>query len=233
MLKLENIHVYYGKSHILYGISMGVKKGSITVLLGRNGMGKTTTIHTIMGFLSPTDGEIRFKEKRINGLEPYKIARMGISHVPQGRRIFKDLTVEENLIIGSGNRKSLKIGYGLNEIYSMFPILEKRAKTLGGNLSGGEQQMLSFARALITNPELMLMDEPFEGLAPEVVKELINKIRELKNAGITILLVEQNIQTALSLADYVYIINKGRIAFKGTPEDIKSENKIIDKFILV
>lgn len=230
MLRLNEVHAHYGESHILHGVSLEVEKGSVVALLGRNGMGKTTTIHSIIGFNPPTKGEITFKETKINGLPPYKIAQMGMALVPQGRRIFRSLTVKENLVLGFSENK-VKNNYNLDRIYELFPILKERAKQQGKNLSGGEQQMLTIARALMTDPEMTLMDEPFEGLAPTIIKDIGQKIYELKNSGLSILLVEQNIRFALKIADYLYIMNKGKIVYGGAPAQFHSEEGHWRRFI--
>ncbi|MDP4126069.1 MAG: ABC transporter ATP-binding protein [Bacillota bacterium] len=230
MLRLNEVHAHYGESHILHGVSMKVEKGSVVALLGRNGMGKTTTIHAIIGFNPPTKGEILFNGTNINGFPPNKISRMGMALVPQGRRIFRSLTVKENLILGFRNNK-IKDNHNLERIYELFPVLQERAKQLGRNLSGGEQQMLAIARALMTEPEMILMDEPFEGLAPTIIKDIGLKIEELKNSGLSILLVEQNIHFAAKIADYLYIMNKGEIVYGGTPEQFHSEEDQWKRFI--
>lgn len=230
MLKLSEVHAHYGESHILQGVSLEVKEGSVVALLGRNGMGKTTTIHSIIGFNPPSRGEITYQEHRISGLPPYRIAQMGISLVPQGRRIFPSLTVKENLVIGHKKDSSSPTN-SLNRIYELFPILKERSKMPGKNLSGGEQQMLAIGRAMMTNPAMLLMDEPFEGLAPTIIRDIGEKIFALKNSGLSILLVEQNIRFALKIADYIYIMNKGKIVFGGTPEQFLTEEEQLRRFL--
>lgn len=230
MLNLINIHTYYGETYILRGISLGIKKGMVVALLGRNGMGKTTTIRTIIGFTPPRHGEIIFEDKHIIGLPPYKIAKLGIGLVPQGRFIFPSLTVEENLLMSA--RGFEKPGsWSLDKIYSLFPILKERAKLRGHLLSGGEQQMLAIARALMTNPRLVLMDEPSEGLAPIIVKEVEKIILQLKKEGLSILLVEQNLPMALKLSDYVYVLSKGLVVYESTPEQLNLNEEIKAKYI--
>ena len=226
MLQLCDVHTYYGESHILQGVSMEVKQGGIVALLGRNGMGKTTAIHTIIGFQQPAAGSIIFKGQNIGGLPAHEIAQMGMALVPQGRRIFSSLTVRENLTIGGRKNSGPVQGYNLDKIYDLFPVLEHRTKHLGNQLSGGEQQMLAIGRCLMTNPDLLLLDEPFEGLAPAVIKEISRKIDELKNSGLSILLVEQNVRIACRLADYIYIMNKGKIIFGGKPAEPQIEENI-------
>jgi len=206
MLELIDIHTYYGESYILQGVSLKVERGTIVALLGRNGMGKTTTVRSIIGFTPPRRGVILFEGKEITGLPPYKIARMGIALVPQGRQIFPSLSVVENLSLGI-HRKDMT----LDTVYTYFPILRERANHRGSELSGGEQQMLVIARILLSNPKLILMDEPSEGLAPIIIHTIGDIILELKKQGISILLVEQNINLALKISDYVYILDKGQI----------------------
>ncbi|MGI5920717.1 MAG: ABC transporter ATP-binding protein [Syntrophomonadaceae bacterium] len=231
MLSLHNVHTYYDESHILQGVSLKVASGSIVALLGRNGMGKTTTINSIMGMQTPRSGDIFFKGINIAGLPPYKINRMGMSIVPQGRRIFPSLTVKENLLLGvSGKSPKKNSRFDLDTIYSWFPILRVRANQPSQILSGGEQEMLCIGRALISDPDLILMDEPFEGLAPIIIKELVQKLQELNSMGLSILLVEQNLALALSIADYVYVMNKGMIVLEGAPDNLggwESIHKII------
>lgn len=230
MLNLINIHTYYGDTYILRGISLEIKKGMVVALLGRNGMGKTTTIRTIIGFTPPRRGEIIFEEKNIVGLPPYKIAKLGIGLVPQGRFIFPSLTVEENLLM-SARGFEIPGSWSLDKIYSLFPILKERSTLRGHLLSGGEQQMLAIARALMTNPRLVLMDEPSEGLAPIIVKEVAKIILQLKKEGLSILLVEQNLPMALKLSDYVYVLSKGVVVYESTPDQLNLNEDIKAKYI--
>jgi branched-chain amino acid transport system ATP-binding protein len=230
MLKLTDVHTYYGNSYVLQGISLEVKEGSVVALLGRNGMGKTTTIRSIIGFTPPRRGEISFKEQSIAGLPPYRIAQMGIGLVPQGRCIFPSLSVRENLTMSARSRTKPD-SWTLDKIYSLFPILKERAGYKGNLLSGGEQQMLCIARALMTNPDLLLMDEPSEGLAPIIVQEVGKVIGQLKQRGFSILLVEQNLSMALAVADYVYIISKGVIVHESTPQALKANEEIKAKYL--
>ncbi|MBW1667525.1 MAG: ABC transporter ATP-binding protein [Deltaproteobacteria bacterium] len=225
MLELIDVHTYYGESYVLQGISLAVKKGAINVLLGRNGMGKTTTIHTIIGFSPPRRGKIIFKRTDITGLKSYEIAQMGVGLVPQGRRIFRSLSVERNLTMAARNT-STPNAWSLDRIYSLFPILKHRAGQKGNLLSGGEQQMLTISRALMTNPDLLLMDEPSEGLAPALVVEIERIIKQLKESNLSILLVEQNIPMALGIGDYVYIINNGLIVYDSTPDSLKGNEEV-------
>jgi branched-chain amino acid transport system ATP-binding protein len=230
MLELVDVHTYYGETHVLQGISLQVGEGSVVALLGRNGMGKTTTLRSIVGLTPPRQGVIRFKGKDITGLQPYKIARMGIGMVPQGRRIFPSLSVKENLTMSA--RDTGKAGvWSLDRVYSLFPILKERAGYRGTLLSGGEQQMLAIARTLMTNPELLLIDEPSEGLAPTIVREVGRIISQLKEAGHSILLVEQNLPMVLGVADYAYIASKGVIVYESTPEELKGNEEAKIKYL--
>lgn len=236
MLELSDVHTHYGESHILQGVSLKIEKGAVVALLGRNGMGKTTTIHSIIGFNPPSQGKITYQDHTISGLSPYKIAQLGIALVPQGRRIFRSLTVKENLVIGhqknTRHRKATETPVApIESVYALFPILKERSKQLGKTLSGGEQQMLSIGRAMMSDPDMLLMDEPFEGLAPTLIKDIGQKIFTLKNSGLSILLVEQNIHFATKIADYIYIINKGRIVYGGTPEQFQAEEEKLKRFI--
>ncbi|NLW08042.1 MAG: ABC transporter ATP-binding protein [Clostridia bacterium] len=233
MLQLDEVHTYYGDSHVLQGVNLEVARGSVVALLGQNGMGKTTTIHSIIGFTPPARGKIIFKGINISGLPPSSIALMGMALVPQGRRIFRSLTVRENLILGYRKTKTDKTAYDLERVYELFPSLKLRSANRGEQLSGGEQQMLAIGRALLTNPDFILMDEPFEGLAPGISKELRQKVLELKKSGMSILLVEQNIEAALQLADYVYIMSKGKIVHGGSAAQLQGEKDIIKRFILL
>lgn len=225
MLQLLDIQTYYGENHVLRGLSLEVKKGVAVALLGRNGMGKTTTIRTIIGFNPPRNGVVRYKEKDLSHLPPFRIAQMGIGWVPQGRQIFPSLSVKENLTMSARDVK--KTGaWSLDHVYSLFPILEQRAKLQANLLSGGEQQMLCIGRALMTNPDLLLMDEPSEGLAIGLVREVGKTIIQLKESDISILLVEQNLPLALSVADYVYIISKGTIVYESTPKELGDSEEV-------
>ncbi|MEB3100160.1 ABC transporter ATP-binding protein [Ferviditalea candida] len=224
MLQVENIHTYYGDSHILHGVSMEVKERSLSVILGRNGMGKTTSIRSIIGFTPPRHGKIVFQGNEIQQLPSYKIAKSGIGLSPQGRGIFPNLTVKENLTLAA--RSCSGSGWTLEKVYELFPRLKERGLSMGGNLSGGEQQMLSICRALMTNPDLLLLDEPSEGLSPIMVQEVANIISRLKKEGLSILMVEQNIAMALKVADRVYILSKGQVVFEGTPDDLRNNTEV-------
>ena len=230
MLQLVDVHTYYGESYVIQGISLEVKEGSVVALLGRNGMGKTTTIRSIIGFTPPRRGVVRFKGKDITNLQSYQIAQMGIGLVPQGRHIFPSLSVEENLTMAATTRGKTK-AWTLNTVYSHFPLLKERANLGGNRLSGGEQQMLAIGRALMTNPDLLLMDEPSEGLAPLMVQEIGHIIGQLKKSGLSILLVEQNFPMALAVADYGYIISKGVIVHESTLEELRDNEEVKAKYL--
>ncbi len=230
MLELADVHTYYGDSYVLQGISLEVKEGSTVALLGRNGMGKTTTIRSIIGLTPARRGVVRFKDKDVTSLEPYQIAKMGMGLVPQGRHIFPSLSVKENLTM-SARTRGKDAPWSLDKVYSFFPVLKERANLKGNLLSGGEQQMLTIARALMTNPDLLLMDEPSEGLAPLLVKEIGHIIAQLKESGFSILLVEQNLPMALSVADYIYVISKGTIVHQSTVEEFRGNEEVKAKYI--
>ncbi len=229
MLEVIDIHTYYGESHVVQGVSLKVEKGSVVAILGRNGMGKTTIIRSIIGFTPPRHGVIRFKGKEITGLPPYKIAQMGLALVPQGRGIFSSLSAKENLTMAARSSQKGE-GWTLERVFSLFPALKERAKLYANLLSGGEQQMLSIARALMTNPDLILMDEPSEGLAPLIVQEISHLIKQLKGS-LTVLLVEQNLYMALELADYIYVISKGVVAYESPPEELRNNEEVKSKYL--
>ena len=223
MLEIDDVHTYYGDSYVLQGMSLNVEKGSVVALLGRNGVGKTTLIRSIMGFTPPRRGTIKFKDQDITGLPAQKVAQMGMGLVPQGRRIFPSLDVRENLGIASQPKSG---GWDMQRVFSVFPRLEERIRHRGNRLSGGEQQMLASARALVRNPDFLLMDEPTEGLAPLLVQELGRTVQQLKDEGLSILLVEQNLPFALRLADHVYVMTKGRIVYESSPRELWENEEI-------
>ena len=230
MLELVDVHTYYGESYVLQGISLEVQDGSVVALLGRNGMGKTTTVRSIIGFTPPRHGILRFKGREITHFHSYQIAQMGIGLVPQGRLIFPSLSVKENLTMAAkaseGNQN-----WDLDRVYSHFPILKERSNLKGNLLSGGEQQMLAIGRALMTNPDFLLMDEPSEGLAPLLVIQIGQIIGQLKESGFSILLVEQNYPMALKVSDYAYIISKGKIVYESTIDKLKINEEIRIKYL--
>lgn len=229
MLEVDDIHTYYEESHVLYGVSLKVESGQVVALLGRNGMGKTTVARSIIGVNPPRHGKVRFNGLEINGIQPYKIARMGLALVPQGRGIFPSLSVKENLTIAARNNNKGE-AWDLEKIYSLFPILKERSGFYANLLSGGEQQMLSIARALMTNPDLLLMDEPSEGLAPLIVQEISGIIDQLR-INHSVLLIEQNLAMALDLADYVYVISKGMVVYESTPQELRNNEEITHRHL--
>jgi branched-chain amino acid transport system ATP-binding protein len=231
MLQVEEIHTYYGLSHILFGVSLEIKEGEIVCLLGRNGAGKSTTMKSIIGLTPPKEGLIRFKGQPTAGKKPFMLARMGIGYVPDDRRVFADLTVGENLEISE--RNMTEGGWNKERVYQFFPALEKIDTRRAGYLSGGEQQMLTIARALMTNPDLLLLDEPTEGLAPLIVELLEEQIAKLKEAGLTVLLAEQNLDVALRLSDRGYVIDNGVIRYEGSIEDLRNNEEVRNKYLLV
>ncbi len=230
MLEVNDIHTYYGRSHILQGISLDLREGEVICLLGRNGAGKTTTIRSIMGFVHPASGSITFEGKKISTMEPFEISRMGIGYVPQDRRIFPTLTVQDNLEVIE--RKS-EGGWTVEKIFETFPILESLKNRKGRHLSGGEQQILAVARPLMTNPKLLLLDEPSEGLAPLIVKTIGELIHEIVKTGISVLLAEQNMRFAMRVAKRGYIINKGLIHHQGSMVELKEDREIIGRYLAV
>jgi branched-chain amino acid transport system ATP-binding protein len=226
-LSLTNLHTFYGDSHVLHGVSFSLRRGGVLALLGRNGAGKTTCISTIIGFLKPREGEIRLFGEPIAGLSPERISHLGIGLVPQGRRIFPSLTVKENLVVARQRENTTEKPWGMDRIYEMFPRLRERHGQFAGTLSGGEQQMLAIGRALMGNPRVLLLDEPSEGLAPLIVAEVGRTIRRLKEEGQSIVLVEQNRQLALDVADQAVILNTGRCVFAGSAADILNDEDLI------
>lgn len=227
MLKLENVNAYYGTVHALKGINLHIDQGEIVVLIGANGAGKTTTLKTISGILKPKSGKILFEEKDINSCTAPDIVKLGISHVPEGRRVFPSMTVMENLEMGAYTRKDkagLKSDY--ENVFSRFPILFERKNQMAGTLSGGEQQMLAIGRALMSRPKLLLLDEPSMGLAPLIVKGIFDIIKDINKTGTTILLVEQNANMALQCADRAYVIRTGAIEIEGSASDLLNDERI-------
>lgn len=221
MLELVDVYSSYGDTPILRGVSLEVGTGAVVALLGRNGMGKTTCVHTIVGLIAARSGKITFNGREITGLAPYKISPLGLSLVPQGRRIFPSLSVRENLILGMRGK-----GHTLDSIYLLFPVLKDRANNMGNQLSGGEQQMLAIARALLANPNILLMDEPSEGLAPLIIRMIGDVLLKLKEGGLSLLLVEQNVPLALRVSDYAYVLNKGRIVHQCTKDELVANERI-------
>lgn len=227
VLVLEDVHTYYGTSHILQGVSLEVRDGETVSLLGRNGAGKTTTMRSIMGLTRPRRGRVSYNGRTISGLPPYKVAGSGIALVPQGRRIFPALSVEENLLIVRNNGGR----WNLERVYTTFPRLKERRTNGGGQLSGGEQQMLALARALMLNPTLVLMDEPSEGLAPLIVREIGAIIADLKKDGMSVLLVEQNLGLGLSVADRCYVLTKGQVVHESSAEELRANDEVKHRYL--
>jgi branched-chain amino acid transport system ATP-binding protein len=228
MLDVQEIHTYYGDSYVLQGISLRIEPGQVVGLLGRNGMGKTTLIRSIVGFTPPRRGRVLFKSHDITGWVSNRVVGLGLGLVPQGRRVFPTLSVRENLAV------ALKEGKGpwtLDRVMELFPRLRERAENRAGKLSGGEQQMLAIARALVTNPELLLMDEPTEGLAPLLVREVGRVIERLKKEGLSILLVEQNLPLALRIADHVHVLSRGQIVYSGAPAALEQDREVKARYL--
>ncbi|MEW6266754.1 MAG: ABC transporter ATP-binding protein [Thermodesulfobacteriota bacterium] len=232
MLEVEKIHTYYGQSHILFEVSLRVERGEIVCLLGRNGAGKSTIMKSIIGLNPPRRGTIRFKGREVTGTKPYLLVRRGLGFVPDDRRVFADLTVAENLEI-SARRTDRPGAWNEQSVFEFFPVLKEIKDRKAGLLSGGEQQMLTIARALMTNPDFLLLDEPTEGLAPLIVKLLEEQIARLKDKGLTVLLAEQNQKVALKLSDRGYIIDNGVIKYHGDIEDLRQNEEVRKKYLLV
>ncbi len=229
LLAVDEIHTYYEHSHILQGLTLHADAGRVTAVLGRNGVGKTTLMRSVIGFTPPRRGAIRFGGEPIERLPSHVIARRGVGLVPQGRRIFPSLTVEENLRLGGLPARAGR--WNLATVYELFPRLRERSTNYGGQLSGGEQQMVAIGRALMANPVLLLMDEPSEGLAPLIVRELERTMARLKETGLAIVLVEQNLPLALAVADVAYVISKGRVVFHGDPNVIRDDADVRTKYL--
>ena len=236
MLVVDDIHTYYDESHVLQGLSLTVSQGEVIALLGRNGVGKSTLIKSIIGFTPPRRGRIFLRGEDITHVASHKTARKGVGLVPQGRAIFPTLTVRENITLAArrpspATASQTRQAWTLNRVLDTFPLLAQRLRNLGSQLSGGEQQMLAIARALMTNPDLLLMDEPSEGLAPLIVREIGRILKELREQGISILLVEQNLEMALGVADRAYVMSKGRIVFEGTPAKLQSDKETLHRYL--
>jgi branched-chain amino acid transport system ATP-binding protein len=227
MLKVNGIDVFYGNIHALKGVSLEINEGEIVTLIGANGAGKSTLLKTLSGLLKPKTGSIEYLENSISGKAPQSIVKVGISHVPEGRRVFANMSVEENLELGAYLRKDSKeIRMDIQSVYDLFPRLQERRKQLSGTLSGGEQQMLAMGRAIMAKPKLLLLDEPSMGLAPLMVKTIFQIIEKINQDGTTILLVEQNANMALSVADRAYVIETGRIEISGTASELQASEEI-------
>ncbi len=237
MLVVEKLHAGYGASEVLTGVSLKVGVGRIVALIGANGAGKTTTMRAISGMLKPGKGSVLLDGKPVQGYDASKIARLGLSHAPEGRKVFGPLSTEDNLLLGAYSRLPLFFGFrakaaqDLERVYDLFPLLKERRLQLSGTLSGGEQQMLAIGRALMANPKVMLLDEPSMGLAPVIIQEVFNTIRRLKAAGITLLLVEQFAKSALEVADYAYVMERGRIVAEGQPAELKKDERVLEAYL--
>ena len=226
MLKVSSLHVHYGSAHVLHGVDLEVGAGKIVCLIGRNGAGKSTTLKSIIGLVSATSGEILFEEQRIDAMAAHQVARMGVAYVPEDRRPFGSLSVEENIRVAA-QASPHSDANGVSEALAFFPVLEERARQLAGSLSGGEQQMLVIARALVARPRLILLDEPTEGLAPGLVRSIRDGIMKTRTHGLSILLVEQNLSLALEVGDYFYVLSRGFVAFEGTSEELLAREDVI------
>ncbi len=233
MLTVTNLHAYYGRAHILHGVSLEAKAGEVVALLGRNGAGKSTTMKAIMGLVLPADGEGSFGGQRIDGLASHRIARLGLGYVPEDRRIFTELTVMENLEVGRQAAREGLPAWTETRLFSLFPNLVRMRERPGGRMSGGEQQMLTIARTLMGNPRCVLLDEPSEGLAPIIVEQMAQSIRALKSEGLSVLLSEQNLQFSRAVADRAYIIEKGQIRFGGSMAELAADASLREQYLSV
>ena len=231
MLEVKDLHAYYGKSHVLHGVHLNVRQGEIVSLLGRNGVGRSTTIKSIMGQVNSA-GSVKFKGEEINGLKTYIIARKGLGYVPENREIFPTLTVRQNMMLGMKNARR-NGRWSVDDMFKLFPVLRERTDALAGVISGGEQQMLTLCRTLMGDPDLVMIDEPTEGLAPKLVELVARLFEEIKNRGVSILLVEQKLTIALKISQRLYVMGHGRIVFEGTPEDLKANEAIRKEWLEV
>jgi len=231
MLEVKDLHAYYGKSHILHGVHLNVQQGEIVSLLGRNGVGRSTTIKTVMGQVQGT-GSVKFKGEEMMGLKAYMVARKGLGYVPENRDIFPTLTVRQNLLLGQKGRKPSG-RWSMEDMFNLFPRLRERAEAPAGVMSGGEQQMLTLCRTLMGDPDLVMIDEPTEGLAPKIVEQVAGLFDEIKNRGISILLVEQKLTIALKISQRVYVMGHGQIVFEGTPDDLRANEAVRKEWLEV
>lgn len=232
MLDIQNLHVFYGKVHAVKGISMTIHEGEIVSLLGSNGAGKSSVLKTLCGLVKPTEGTVLFKGMELTKIRGHRLVREGIGYVPEGRHIFPVLTVKENLLTGAYHRRDrAEIKRDLEKTYEYFPVLKEKSDVLAGNLSGGQQQMVAVGRALLSNPSLLILDEPSMGLAPSIVEQIFEIIKELHAAGLTILLVEQNAFSALSIADRAYVLETGKVALEGRSEELKNNQQVREIYL--
>ena len=237
MLIVENLHAGYGSSEVLQGASLQVQQGKVVALIGANGAGKTTTMRAISGMIKPTQGRVLLNGKEVQGYASSRIAKLGLAHAPEGRKVFGPLSVEDNLLLGAYNYLPMFFGFRskaadeLEKVYELLPRLRERREQSAGTLSGGEQQMLAIGRALMAKPKVILLDEPSMGLAPVIVQEVFNIIRRLKEAGTTLLLVEQFAKSALDVADYAYVMEHGRIAVEGTPAELNKNERVLAAYL--
>ncbi len=231
MLRVRGLENVYGVSQVLFGIDLEVKAGEVVGLLGRNGMGKTTTINSIMGIMTPSAGSIEFDGREIAGQQSFKIAQSGLGLVPEGRQIFPNLCVRENLAATAANRRKVQAPWTLERVYKMFPPLKSRSEQMGNILSGGEQQMLAIGRALMTNPKLLILDEATEGLAPLIRKEIWECLRRIKDDGLSILIVDKNLADLIELADRHFVIEKGKIVWSGSSAELKADRKLQGRYL--
>jgi len=234
LLEIKDLNTFYGQSHILQGVFLEIDRQEIICLLGRNGVGKSTTLKSIMGLVKPRSGQVFFKGQNIAGLPTHTIAKLGLGYVPEDRRVFPTLTLRENLLMGiKPGQKGKGDGWTIDKVYNYFPALQARDRQKGGHLSGGEQQMLTIARTLMGNPEVLLVDEPTEGLAPKIVETVEQVIQDIHRHDVPILLVEQNMRVGLRLAGRIYVISKGKIVFQGTGQELKEADEVRQKYLEV
>ena len=231
MLKVEGLETAYGVSQVLFGVSLDIAEGEVVTLLGRNGMGKTTTVLSIMGVVRPQGGQVHMEGKSISGLPSYRVAKAGLGLVPEGRQVFPNLTVRENLVATAANRNGTRSAWTLQKVYQLFPSLEERQRHFGNQLSGGEQQMLAIGRALMTNPRLLLLDEATEGLAPLVRTDIFRSIAQLKAEGLSILVIDKDVRALTRVADRHYVLEKGRVVWNGTSAELAAAQDVQHRYL--
>jgi branched-chain amino acid transport system ATP-binding protein len=232
MLQLKDLHAYYGKSHVLHGVNLDVKPGEIVALLGRNGSGRSTTVKTVMGLVDG-HGSVKWRDQEVLGKKAFQIAHLGIGYVPENRDIFPKLTVHQNLMLGEKGTKGKKPRWSFDDMYTLFPRLKERQHTEAGVLSGGEQQMLTLCRTLMGDPDLIMIDEPTEGLAPKIVEQVAEYLKELKRRGVSVLLVEQKLTIALEISERCYVMGHGQVVFEGTPSELRANAEIRKEWLEV